>query len=177
MLIKNRISRIIDFISDLSSRRDDLVGLGEITINGIKASEGRAVLNEPRLSVAARYSVCSSSMFFVSVATQNLAYDPAVRDLLEEIFALAPMAKPKHIPREEFDAPSGYSGPTKGPFVRKLNKWNLTITRKPNLLDGGWRLHINGIPSVWGHNPEDVADKAKRFEPYLEPAPVFEMAP
>lgn len=169
MQLNDLISSISHSISALSDRYPALGPMAEISLNAVKASADRASLQEPRLSRAARMSICSAAMQFASYALSNSVEDDDVADLMRNILLVAPMHQPDHSAFDDHDAPEGYSGASKGPFSKRMNDTNFLIVRRPHTYGGNWTLTINGIPSVNAETPSEVAEKGSRLEALLAP--------
>lgn len=167
MNIKPKIEKIQSQIAVISEKLPETKAFGDFVTRAIVASAGRAALWESRLSTAARLTVASSAMDYVSYILSYCDDYSEVTDnlnlLVDYAAEFAPLQLAEHKREDGVEAPFLWTGDEGGPFIYSDNNYPLRIVQRPHLPGGNWSLLYSNIPVSFAETALDAADKACAF--------------
>lgn len=167
MNIKTKIDNILAEINLVSEEIPGSKEFGDFITRAILASRDRAALWDSRLSTAARLTVASGAMDFVSYFLSK-GYDitnilVSLNKIVDYSLDFAPLQLSEHKSERGIVAPQGWEGPVGGPFKYMNKDYPLMLVRRPLLPGGNWTLLFFNIPVSFGETANDAAVKAVSF--------------
>ena len=164
MTIKTKIETILAEISAISQEVPESKQFGDFLSRAISASADRAALWDSRLSTAARLTVASSAMdyvsYFLSSGGDLTSIAGRLNRLVDQALEFSPLQLPEHRHEEGIDAPDLWNGPEGGPFTYLDKDYPLMLVRRPHLPGGNWTLFYSNIPISFGATSSEAAEKA-----------------
>lgn len=164
MNIKTKINLILAEIAAISEEIPESKQFGDFLSRAISASADRAALWDSRLSTAARLTVASSAMDFVSYFLSGggdlTSIAGRLNRLVDQALEFAPLQLPEHKHEDGVDAPDLWNGPEGGPFTYFDKDYPLMLVRRPHLPGGNWTLLYSNIPVSFGPTSSEAAEKA-----------------
>lgn len=167
MTIKTKIDNILTEINAICDEIPQSKQFGEFIKRGILASGDRAALWDSRLSAAARLTVASGAMNFVSHFLFS-EYDIAniatrLNTIVDISLDFAPLQLSEHKAESGVVAPHDWDGPKGGPFKYMVKDYPFMLVRRPLLPGGNWTLLFSNIPVSFGDTANDAAKKSAAF--------------
>lgn len=169
-----KIENILSEVAAISEEIPEAKAFGDFVSRAINASSDRAALWESRLSTAARLTVASSAMDFVSYLLISGHDYSSVSDrlnrLVDHAIEFAPLQLSKHKREDGVEPPFLWEGEVGGPFVYSDKDYPLRIVQRPHLPGGNWSLMYSNIPISFGSTAQEAADNACAFVELRESA-------
>jgi len=164
MNIKTKIDKILAEIAAISEEIPESKQFGDFLSRAISASADRAALWDSRLSTAARLTVASSAMdyvsYFLSSGGDLTSIAGRLNRLVDQALEFAPLQLPEHKHQDGVGAPDFWNGPEGGPFTYFDKDYPLMLVRRPHLPGGNWTLLYSNIPVSFGATSSEAAAKA-----------------
>jgi hypothetical protein len=167
MTIKTKIDKILAEIDAICDEIPESKPFGDFITRGIVASGDRAALWDSRLSSAARLTVASAAMDFVShfLFSKNDISNISTRlnTIVDISLDFAPLQLSEHKAEKGVVAPHDWEGPKGGPFKYIIKDYPFMLVRRPLLPGGNWTLLFSNIPVSFGETAIDAAEKSAAF--------------
>ena len=159
---------LIEIINEAKKSLPALSVEADFALSAIKTSLKRSKLQAKKTAAAAKYTIATAAMRFVSniyrTGNMNNEIVEIVRKIIMSISTLNYNASKKHERTERPELPAEWIGKTNGPWKSNISKkYPLTLTYNEHVPDGDWTVCIFGIPCLYGHVAIKVIEDTEKL--------------
>lgn len=159
---------LIEIIKDAKRNLPELNVEADFALSAIKTSLKRSKLQAKKTSAAAKYTIATAAMRFVSDIYRAGKIDnnivKVVTSIIKGVSTLNYDASKNHEATSRPVLPIHWSGKKNGPWKSNINKkYPLTLTYNEHVPDGDWTVCIHGIPCLYGHVANKVIEDTEKL--------------
>jgi hypothetical protein len=165
---------IIDLnIEALARDFPELAPHAAFCLKAVNTSLERSRLPAKGLSNAARHSIACYIMTLVASAWELASrtgadIGPHASALFKHALSIEQTPPERHARQKSFNAPDGWEGPAGGPWTRDQRNIRFSLVNSPKLPGGDWVVLMNGLPCLYGKDPDDVIERSEAMVDHMD---------